>query len=140
VPAEAPHVATGVHVEKGPRAPPDLVDVVDLPGRVVQELGRLHPDHDDEFDLPVDAGRRQGDLAEGTGQRGQVLREDGRSLGRLHPPFGGVRGVVETDGEDLAGRRGRGAQEARVERRRPVVVEVSGPRSEGRPIVEHRRR
>ena len=80
------------------------------------------PIDDDQLHFPVDGAVGQLDLGEGAGDAGRELGERGRHGGHVHARLGGVRPVVEPDGEHLPRRRHRRSQVALVERPRSRTV------------------
>src|SRR6185295_8266441 len=93
-----------------------LGDVVadEVAGDIVERLllrhiARRAADGDGQFDLPVGLLRvlGNGDGVVGAGDRTDSLREDNGFLGRCRARFGGVIGIVEADGDDLADARDR---------------------------------
>src|SRR5204862_4826481 len=88
-----------------------LGDVIadEIAGHIVERLLLRHvargaADGDGQFDLPVGllGVFGYGDGVVGAGDRAGRLRENDGLLGQRRTRFGGVIGVVEADGDDLA--------------------------------------
>ena len=128
---------------RGPELQLALGDVLGdrVAGDVIERVGGAHAagaatDHHGELDLPVDRAGGDRDLVVRTRERGVQLREDQRVLRDVEAGLRGVRGVVETDAEDLPRRGGRRADQRVDELDVTGAVVAGGPLLHLRPAIE----
>ncbi len=110
------------------------------PGRVLVDPVRVRADHHDQFDLPVDHARGQGDVDVRAGDAGGKLGERRRPLRHGHPRLGGVPVIVEADAKHLRRSRRRRTEVGIDDGRGGRAAHTVRPGAKGIPLCEHRLR